>query len=52
MYKRQVLSVEGFRFEPAEKYRLSSGALTAPSNAVVTEEKDVYKRQSDNIVLT
>lgn len=33
-----VLSVEGFRFEPAEKYRLSSGALTAPANAAVTEE--------------
>lgn len=33
-----VLSVEGFRFEPAEKHRLSSGALTAPANAAVTEE--------------
>ena len=33
-----VLSVEGFRFEPAEKYRVSSGALTAPANARVTEE--------------
>lgn len=33
-----VLSVKGFRFEPAEKYRLSSGALTAPANAAVTEE--------------
>lgn len=33
-----VLSVEGFRFEPAEKYRVSSGALAAPTNARVTEE--------------
>lgn len=33
-----VLSVEGFRFEPAEKYRVSSGALAAPANARVTEE--------------
>ncbi len=33
-----VLSVEGFRFEPVEKRRLSPGALTAPANAVVTEE--------------
>lgn len=33
-----VLSVEGFRFEPAEKYRVSSGVLAAPANARVTEE--------------
>lgn len=33
-----VLSVEGFQFQPAEKYRLSSGPLSAPGNAGVTEE--------------
>lgn len=33
-----VLSVEGFQFQPAEKYRLSSGPLSAPANAGVTEE--------------
>lgn len=33
-----ILTVEGFRFEPAEKYRLSSGALCAPAHATVTEE--------------
>lgn len=33
-----VLTVEGFRFAPAEKYRLSSGALAVPAKAQVTEE--------------
>lgn len=33
-----VLSVEGFKFEPAEKLRVSSGALSVPANARVTEE--------------
>ena len=33
-----VVNVEGFRFEPADRYRVSTGALTAPQNAQVTEE--------------
>ena len=33
-----VLSVEGFQFQPAEKYRLSSGPLSAPANAGDKEE--------------
>jgi Alpha-glucosidases, family 31 of glycosyl hydrolases len=33
-----VVNVEGFRFEPADRYRISTGTLTAPQNAQVTEE--------------
>ena len=33
-----TVNVEGFRFEPADRYRVSTGALTAPQNAQVTEE--------------
>lgn len=33
-----VLSLEGFRFEPAEKLRVSSGPLSVLANARVTEE--------------
>lgn len=33
-----VLDIEGFRFQPVDKYKVSSGALTAPSKAQVTEE--------------
>ena len=33
-----VVNVEGFRFEPADRYRVTTGALTAPQNAQITEE--------------
>lgn len=33
-----VVNVEGFRFEPADRYRISTGTLAAPQNAQVTEE--------------
>lgn len=33
-----TLTVEDFRFEPADKLRVSSGALAAPANAQITEE--------------
>lgn len=33
-----TLSIEGFRFAPADKYRQSTGALDSPTNAQVTEE--------------
>lgn len=33
-----VLQVEGFRFSPTDRYRVTTGALTAPQNLQVTEE--------------
>ena len=33
-----VLNMEGFRFEPADRYRISTGVLTAPQNFRITEE--------------
>lgn len=33
-----TLNVEGFQFEPSDKYRITSGALTASSNPQVTDE--------------
>ena len=33
-----VVNGEGFRFAPADRYRVTTGALTAPQNAQVTEE--------------
>lgn len=33
-----VLNMEGFRFEPADRYRVSTGVLTAPQNFRITEE--------------
>ncbi len=33
-----VLDVEGFRFEPADRYRVTAGTLVAPRNAQVTLE--------------
>jgi alpha-glucosidase (family GH31 glycosyl hydrolase) len=32
-----IITVEGFKFEPVDKKRVSRGLLTAPLNAVVTE---------------
>ena len=33
-----VLNMEGFRFEPADRHRVSTGVLTAPQNFRITEE--------------
>ena len=33
-----VLNVDGFRFAPADRYRVTTGTLTMPQNAQVTEE--------------
>lgn len=33
-----VVNIKDFRFEPADRYRVSAGALTAPQHAQVTEE--------------
>lgn len=33
-----VLTVQGFAFEPADRYRTTSGTLTAPQNARITDE--------------
>ena len=33
-----VLNMEGFRFEPADRHRISTGVLTAPQNFRITEE--------------
>lgn len=33
-----VLDVDGFRFSPADRHRVTTGALTAPKNLQVTEE--------------
>lgn len=33
-----TLTVEGFRFEPADTHRVSTGMLSAPQNARITEE--------------
>ena len=33
-----VLNMEGFRFEPADRHRVSTGVLTAPQNFRMTEE--------------
>jgi alpha-glucosidase (family GH31 glycosyl hydrolase) len=33
-----ILTVEGFRFEPLDKKRVSPGPLTAPQNASITEK--------------
>ncbi|WP_316804279.1 TIM-barrel domain-containing protein [Pedobacter nototheniae] len=37
------VSIEGFKFEPADKQRISSGKLTTPLNAAVTDKnKEAY----------
>ena len=33
-----MLNVDGFRFAPADRYRVTTGTLTMPQNAQVTEE--------------
>lgn len=33
-----ILTIEGFRFQPTDKYKVSSGALIAPTKAQVTAE--------------
>lgn len=41
-----IVKVEGFRFEPADRYRVTTGTLTAPKNAQVTEEnREAYTLQ-------
>lgn len=35
---RIVFNADGFHFQPADRHRVSTGALTAPQNARVTEE--------------
>lgn len=38
-----VATIEGFKYEPADQLRISTGALTAPVNAVVTDKnKEAY----------
>ncbi|WP_316751471.1 TIM-barrel domain-containing protein [Pedobacter gandavensis] len=38
-----VATIEGFKFEPVDQLRISTGALTAPVNAMVTEKnKEAY----------
>lgn len=37
-----VLSIEGFAFEPANTYRVSTGALTAPKAQVAPENTEAY----------
>jgi alpha-glucosidase (family GH31 glycosyl hydrolase) len=39
---RISLKMEGFRFEPADKYKISSGALTAPKAQVANENREAY----------
>lgn len=36
--RQTTVNVEGFRFEAADRYRVTTGALTVPQNAQVTEE--------------
>lgn len=47
-----VLNVDGFRFAPADRYRVTTGTLTMPQNAQVTEEnREAYtlKPTWDNV---